>query len=284
MDRPPAIATAALRPPPPASGLAVRLAARAGDVAGPTAGLAPGCLQTNLVILPADAAEAFARFCTLNPKPCPVIGVSEPGARDLPVLGRDLDLARDAPRYRVWRDGLPVEDRADVADLWRGDLVAFALGCSFSFENALMREGLVVRHVALSRNVPMFVTNLPCRPAGPFAGPLVVSMRPYPEADVARVAAITGRYPRAHGAPVHVGDPAAIGIRDLSRPDFGDAVPLCGGETPVFWACGVTPQLALGNARLPFAITHAPGHMLVTDLPNEATGVQAGSDPGRTVT
>jgi len=246
----------------------VRHLARAGRHTGQTAGLAPGFVQGNLVILPGRWAADFHRFCTLNPRPCPVVGVGEPGEPGIPALGADLDVRTDLPRYRVWRDGELVDEPRDIGALWRDDLVAFILGCSFSFEEALVSEGLSLRHVALGRNVPMYRTSLPTAPAGPFRGPTVVSMRPFKPADAERAAEITARYPSVHGAPIHSGDPAAIGIRDLGVPDYGDAVEIEPGEIPVFWACGVTPQAALQEARIDFCITHAPGCMLVTDRLN----------------
>lgn len=245
---------------------AVREAARCGDLRGPTAGMAPGFVQGNLVIVPADAAGDFSRFCQLNPKPCPVLAVSERGDPRVPVLGEDIDLRTDLPCYRVWRDGEVAGELPDVSHLWRDDLVAFVLGCSFSFEEALMTAGIPLRHVENGTNVSMYRTNIACRPAGRFAGPLVVSMRPFTAADAIRAIEITSRFPAAHGAPVHLGDPSLIGIHDLSRPDYGDPVEVYSNELPVFWACGVTPQAAIAAARLPFAITHAPGCMLVTDV------------------
>lgn len=254
--------------PPLATGRDVRLACRAGALTGPTAGHARGFVQANLAVLPASLAADFLRFCTLNPKPCPVLGVSEPGARDLAVLGADLDLATDLPGYRVWRDGVLVEETADASGWWRDDLVAFAIGCSFSFEDALIQEGLSLRHIALGSNVPMYRTSIPVRPAGPFHGPLVVSMRSFRPADAIRAVEITSRFPAVHGAPVHIGLPHLIGIDDLGRPDYGDTVPVEADELPVFWACGVTPQAVIAAARPDFCITHAPGAMLATDLRN----------------
>jgi uncharacterized protein YcsI (UPF0317 family) len=247
---------------------ALRAAIRAGRFDGQTSAECHGYVQGNVVILPADAAADFLRFAQLNPKPCPVIGMSEPGSPALPMLGADIDIRSDVPRYRVWREGAVAEEPADIAHLWRDDLVAFVLGCSFSFEQALMEDGLEVRHIRLGVNVPMFRTSIACAPAGRFHGPLVVTMRPYKAADAIRAVQITSRFPAVHGAPVHLGDPALIGIGDLQRPDYGDPVPVGAGEVPVFWACGVTPQAAIAQARLPFAITHAPGCMLVTDQRN----------------
>ncbi len=245
----------------------LRRACREARFAGHTAGQAPGRQQANLVVLPADWAGEFLRFCLLNPKPCPVLGVSEPGAVGIAGLAQDLDLRRDLPRYRVWRDGALAAEPTEVADVWRDDLVAVALGCSFGFEAALDAAGLTPRHMALGQNVPMYRTNIACAPAGRFGGPLVVSMRPYAPAAAIEAIRITARFPQAHGAPVHLGFPQAIGIADLGAPDYGEAVPMEPGELPLFWACGVTPQAAIAAARPPFAITHAPGCMLVTDLP-----------------
>jgi uncharacterized protein YcsI (UPF0317 family) len=229
-------------------------------------------VQANLVILPAAEAAEFLRFCQLNPKPCPVVGLTEPGDPLFRSLGRDVDARTDAPRYRVWRDGAPVDEPTDIRALWRDDLVAFALGCSFSFEEALIEDGLEVRHIRMGVNVPMYRTSIPCAPAGRFAGPLVVTMRPYAPADAIRAIQITSRFPAVHGAPVHIGRPDLIGIHDLSRPDYGDAVPIGPDETPVFWACGVTPQAVIAAARPAFAITHAPGCMLLTEIRNSRLG------------
>ena len=252
---------------------AVRRAARAGRLTGPTSGLAPGCVQGNLAILPAALAGDFLRFCHLNPKPCPLIGLSEPGSSGVPALGADLNLATDLPAYRVWRDGELVDEPTDIRDWWRDDLVAFVIGCSFSFEEALVEDGIEIRHQTLGRNVPMYRTSIPTAPAGPFAGPTVVSMRPLRPGDAIRAVQITSRFPGVHGAPVHLGKPEMIGIADLQRPDYGDAVPLGEDELPVFWACGVTPQSVIATARVPFAITHAPGCMLVTDLKNSSLSI-----------
>jgi uncharacterized protein YcsI (UPF0317 family) len=241
---------------------------RLGLFDGQTAGLAPGYVQGNLAILPAALAADFLRFCHLNPKPCPVIGISEPGCALVPSLGEDLDLRTDLPRYRVWRDGVLVDEPTGINDIWRDDLVAFVIGCSFSFEEALIEDGVPLRHVANGRNVAMYRTNVPTAAAGPFHGPLVVSMRPLKAADAIRAVQITSRFPAVHGAPVHLGDPSLIGIKDIMRPDYGDPVAIEPDEIPVFWACGVTPQSVIASVRPEFAITHAPGCMLVTDLRN----------------
>ena len=251
-----------------ADGLAVRHAARSGRLTGHTSALAPGFVQANLAILPADLAGDFLRFCQRNPKPCPVLGISEPGSPHVPALGADLDLRTDLPRYRVWRHGELVDEPTSIADVWRDDLVAFVIGCSFTFEHALMQDGIPLRHVQRGCNVAMWRTSIACAPAGAFAGPMVVSMRPFAPADAIRAVQITSRFPGVHGAPVHLGHPQMIGIADLAKPDYGDAVDVGPDEIPVFWACGVTPQAVIAAAKPSFAITHAPGAMLVTDLPN----------------
>jgi uncharacterized protein YcsI (UPF0317 family) len=244
----------------------VRRAIRTGEWTGPTAGLAVAHAQANLVAVPREHAFDFLLFCQRNPRPCPLLEVVDAGSTE-PECARGADLRTDLPRYRVFRDGALADEVDDLGPVWRDDLVSFLIGCSFSFEAPLLAAGLEVRHLSERRNVPMYRTSRATRPAGPFRGALVVSMRPFRPGDVPRVVEITGRLPRVHGAPVHAGDPAQLGIADLSRPDYGDAVTVRAGELPVFWACGVTPQAALVAARLPFAITHAPGHMLVTDLP-----------------
>jgi uncharacterized protein YcsI (UPF0317 family) len=251
-----------------AAGSRERLRIRAGDFSGTTAGLAPGNVQANLVILPKALAHDFLRFAQANPKPCPVLAVSEPGDPRLPGLGEDLDIRSDLPRYRVWRRGELVEEPFDLSHAWRDDLVSFALGCSFSFEEALVEDGIELRHITCGSNVPMYRTNIRCAPAGPFAGPLVVSMRPLKPRDAIRAIQITSRFPSVHGAPMHIGLPEAIGIKDLAKPDYGDAVPVQSDELPVFWACGVTPQAVIAEVRPDFCITHAPGCMLITDLRN----------------
>jgi uncharacterized protein YcsI (UPF0317 family) len=256
------------------TGSEVRRLARAGDLAGPTCGLAPGCLQANLVIVPERAASDFLLFCHRNPKPCPLLAVTEAGSYEPADMAEGADLRTDLPRYRIYRDGQLVDEPTDVRRWWREDLVAFLIGCSFSFEEAMQRAGLPVRHIDEGRNVPMYRTTRYCEPAGIFHGPLVVSMRPFTP-EHARVATdLTARYPHAHGAPVHVGDPAELGIRALDRPDFGDPVTIHSGELPVFWACGVTPQLALVEAKLDLAITHSPGCMFVTDVKAEDLQLQ----------
>ena len=243
-----------------------RLRYRAGLVAS-TSGVAPGFTQTNLVVLPREWAFDMLLFGQRNPRPVPLLDVTDPGSYRT-LLAPGADLRTDLPRYRVWRDGELVDEPPDVVGLWGEDLVAFLIGCSFSFEAALLDAGVPVRNIEQGRNVSMYRTNVDCRPAGRLSGPLVVSMRPIPAALVATAVQVTGRMPEVHGAPVHVGHPASLGIADLSSPDFGDAVDAAEGDVPVFWACGVTPQAVLMASRPPFAITHAPGHMFVTDIPD----------------
>ena len=254
------------------SPLALRQKIRSGEHRGNTSGFAPGFVQCNIVILPAAWASDFLRFCQLNPKPCPLLAASEPGSPALPLLG-DIDIRSDVPSYRVFRNGEMVEELPDITNLWRDDLVSFALGCSFSFEEALLADGLEVRNVSEGVNVPMYRTAIDCASAGPFAGKMVVSMRPFKATDAIRAIQICTRFPSVHGAPVHLGDPGLIGIGDLAQTDYGDAVSVGEDELPLFWACGVTPQVALETARPPFAITHSPGCMLVTDLRNSQLAV-----------
>jgi len=247
------------------TGRDVRQACRSGTWTGQTAGLARGFTQANLVILPQALAFDFLLFCQRNPKPCPLLAVTEPGKVGPGELAPDADLRTDLPRYRVWRHGELVDEPTEISRYWQEDFVSFLIGCSFTFEDALLRAGVPVRHIELQRNVPMYRTNVECVPAGVFHGPLVVSMRPMKPADVVRAVQITSRFPRVHGAPIHIGLPAQIGISDLSRPDFGEAVPVHADELPVFWACGVTPQSAIMAAKPPLVITHSPGCMFVTD-------------------
>ncbi len=254
--------------PRAAAATAARAAIRRGEWTRHTSGLADRHVQGNLVILPRALADDFLRYCQRNPKPCPLLAMSEPGDPFLPALGADIDIRSDVPRYRVWRHGELVDEPTDIGALWRDDLVSFVIGCSFSFEQALLDEGLPLRHVQQGRNVAMYRSQIATVPAGPFRGPMVVSMRPLRAAAAIRAVQITSRFPGVHGAPVHLGDPALIGIEDLGRPDYGDAVEVMPDELPVFWACGVTPQAAIAQARPEFCITHAPGAMLITDLLN----------------
>ncbi|WP_310961823.1 putative hydro-lyase [Nocardioides terrisoli] len=233
----------------------------------PTSGWAPGFTQANLISLPRDWAYDMLLFGQRNPAPVPILDVTEPGATGT-TLAAGADLRTDLPRYRVWRGGELVDEPIHVRDVWRDDLVSFLIGCSFSFESALLEAGVPVRNIEQGRNVSMYRTDIDCRAAGRLSGPLVVSMRPIPAGQVATAVAVTARMPQVHGAPVHVGSPETLGIADLSVPDFGDPVDLHDGDVPVFWACGVTPQAALMASRPPFAITHAPGHMFVTDVPD----------------
>jgi uncharacterized protein YcsI (UPF0317 family) len=235
----------------------------------PTAGWATGHAQANLIAVPRDWAYDVLLFAQRNPKPCPVLDVTDPGDPRTD-LAPGADLRHDLPAYRIWEDGACVAEVADAGDHWRDDLVAFLIGCSFTFEAALLRAGVPVRHLAEGRNVPMYRTSQPCRPGGRLSGPLVVSMRPVPARLVPTAVAVTARFPAVHGAPVHVGRPDALGIADLGAPDFGDPVSVGPDELPVFWACGVTPQAAVTASRPPFAISHAPGHMFVTDVPDAA--------------
>jgi uncharacterized protein YcsI (UPF0317 family) len=252
----------------------VRRAIRSGRHRKHTAGLAPGYVQGNVCILPREYAEDFRAFCERNPKPCPLLAMSAPGDPRLPALGEDLDIRTDVPRYRVFRDGVQSEDVTDLRELWRGDLVTFVLGCSFSFEQALMDAGLPLRYVEQGHNVSMYRTNVDTTPAGRFRGKLVVSMRPFKPADAIRAIEITSRYPRSHGAPVHIGRPDLIGIDDLSRPWAGDPTEVRADELPLFWACGITPQSVVLDAKPSLCITHAPGHMLVTDLENASMAMK----------
>jgi uncharacterized protein YcsI (UPF0317 family) len=253
---------------PLVTGLAARHAIRAGRHAGPTSGLAPGFVQGNLAILPQKLAQDFLHFCQRNPKSCPLIGVSAPGDPHIPALADDLDIRTDLPRYRVWRDGALVDEPDDIKSWWRDDLVTFVIGCSFSFEQALLEDGIELRHLTCDCTVPMYRTSVATAPAGPFHGPLVVSMRPMKPADAIRAVQITTRFPSVHGAPVHLGRPDLIGISDIGKPDWGDPVPVHDDEMPVFWACGVTPQSVIMAAKPDFCITHYPGAMLVTDRRN----------------
>lgn len=248
----------------------VRTAIRSGAYTGQTSGLAKGKLQCNLAILPERYALDFLRFCQRNPKPCPLVGVSDTGNPMLSTLGHDIDIRTDVPRYRVFRDGVLSDEVTDISALWQDDLVTVALGCSFTFENALMRNGIPVRHIEQGRNVPMFSSNIPLVSAGPFGGEMVVTMRPIAAEKVDKARDISARYPQAHGAPIAIGEPKNIGIADLSKPDWGEAVEVRTGEIPVYWACGVTPQNVLLNAKLPLCITHSPGHMLLSDVAEDA--------------
>lgn len=251
--------------PPLNTPAGLRLASRSGQFAEPTAGCAPGYIQANMMIVPQAQAFDFLLFCQRNPKACPLVEVLSPGQVE-PACAPGSSIATDLPGYRVYREGELVEERSDISALWQDDFVTFLIGCSFSFESAVMQAGIPLRHVDQGRNVAMYRTNLACAPAGIFQGPTVVSMRPIKSRDVAKVVEVSGRFPLAHGAPLHIGNPQAIGIQDLARPDYGDAVDILPDETPVFWACGVTPQAVAQASRLSLCITHAPGKMFVTDI------------------
>jgi uncharacterized protein YcsI (UPF0317 family) len=254
--------------PLPRTGRDARLATRSGAFRGQTSGVAPGYVQGNLAILPGALATDFMRFCQLNPKPCPLLAASAPGDPRLPTLAEDLDIRTDLTRYRVFRNGEVIDEPSDVRGHWRDDLVTFVLGCSFSFEEALIDGGIELRHNTLNVTVPMYRTSVATTPAGPFHGPMVVSMRPMTPANAIRAVQITTRFPAVHGAPVHLGKPELIGIKDIMKPDWGDPVPIKDDEIPVFWACGVTPQSVVMTAKPEFCITHYPGSMLVTDRRN----------------
>ena len=248
----------------------VRAQIREGLITGQTSGMCEGYAQANLCVLPREYAYDFLLFAMRNPRACPLLEVSDEGSRTLHEIARGADIARDFPKYRVYKNGTLAGEYTDVSDLWREDFVSFLIGCSFSFEAALLEEDIPVRHIEEGRNVPMYLTNIPCMPAGIFHGNMVVSMRPMTPDKAIRASVITAGMPRVHGAPIHMGDPLAIGISDLSKPDFGDPVTVREGEIPVFWPCGVTPQAAVMAAKPSVAITHAPGHMLITDIKNNA--------------
>jgi uncharacterized protein YcsI (UPF0317 family) len=267
--------------PPTLDGRTVRQLARRGTLTTPTPGLAPGYEQANLVVVPKDVAFDFLLFCRRNPRPCPLLDVTDPGNPEPTAVAPGGDVRRDAPRYRVYRHGELIEEPTDLCSWWRDDLVAFLLGCSFTFEAALLREGLPVRHIEQGRNVPMYRTNIPCAPAGVFRGEMVVSMRPMTPEQAVRAAEVCACFPLSHGPPVHTGNPAVIGVADLARPDYGEAVDVRPGEVPVFWACGVTPQAVAARARPPLMLTHAPGHMFVTDLRDPDPDRQPAGPPPR---
>lgn len=251
----------------------LRLACRSGEFAGQTSAAIEGFTQANLVILPKDWADDFLLFAQRNPKPCPLLAVTEPGEFSPKTLAEDADLRTDLPRYRIWKEGEPIAEPTEITEFWQDDFVSFLIGCSFTFESAILRAGIPVRHIELGVNVPMYVTNIECEPAGRFHGPQVVSMRPMTPVDAIKAVQITSRFPSVHGAPIHLGLPEQIGIADLAKPDFGDAVPVMENEIPVFWACGVTPQAVIQKSRPPLVITHSPGSMFVTDLKDDALNV-----------
>jgi uncharacterized protein YcsI (UPF0317 family) len=235
---------------------------------GATSGACRGYIQANLVMMPQEQAFDFLLFCVRNPKPCPLLDVLEPG-RFEPSIAPGADLRSDLPRYRIYENGRLTAEAEDVSDCAHRGMVSFLLGCSFSFENALLAAGLPIRNIEEGKNVSMYVTGRDCRPAGPFTSKLVVTMRPMTPPQAVRAVQVTTRFHLTHGAPVHIGDPGEIGIRDFSAPEFGDPVTIRPGEIPVFWACGVTSQMAATSVPLPLVITHAPGHMFVSDLKDE---------------
>ena len=245
----------------------VREKIRAQEITFPTAGMAAGFAQANLVILPGEWAAEFEEFCRLNPFPCPVLEIVR-GTPETHAMGEGGNLVTDIPEYFIYENGVHTATVRDASAYWRDDFVGFLIGCSFSFEEALMREGIEVRHIAQGRNVPMYKTNVPTKRAGRFFGPTVCSMRPMTPENARRAYDITAKMPNVHGAPLHMGDPAGIGIADVMRPDYGEPVDIYDGEIPVFWPCGVTPQAAVENAKPPIVITHSPGHMFITDIEN----------------
>lgn len=246
----------------------VRALIREGQITGPTAGMCAGYAQANLVILPKDLAYDFLLFTQRNPKSCPLLEVTDVGSRLLHTIADGADLARELPRYRIYRHGVLEQECTDISAFWQKDFVSFLIGCSFSFEAALLEAGIPVRHIEEGCNVPMYRTNIPCAPAGMFHGTMVVSMRPIPHELIPKAVLVTGEMPRVHGAPIQIGSPEHIGIRDIQSPDFGDRVTIRDGEIPVFWPCGVTPQNVVMESKPPLSITHAPGHMFITDLLN----------------
>lgn len=247
---------------------AVRALIREGKITTQTSGMCEGYAQANLCILPKEYAYDFLLFTQRNPESCPVLEVSDVGSRALKYVAQDADIAKDFPKYRIYKNGVLEKEVTDIKAYWQNDFVSFLIGCSFSFESALLEAGVSVRHIEEGKNVPMFRTDIQCKPAGVFSGNMVVSMRPMTPQDAIRATAITSAMPKVHGAPIHIGNPLAIGIKDVNKPDFGDAVTIKEGEIPVFWPCGVTPQSVVMNVKPPLAITHAPGHMFITDIKN----------------
>lgn len=246
----------------------VRSLIRKGKITGPTAGMCAGYAQANLVILPQALAYDFLLFAQRNPKSCPLLEVTDIGKRTLNYLAKETDITSDFPKYRVYENGTLTGEYENVSKFFKDDFVGFLIGCSFSFESELMDAGIGIRHIEEHCNVPMYKTNIPCEPAGIFHGIMVVSMRPIPYEQVVKAIMVTGAMPKVHGAPIHIGEPHKIGIRDINQPDYGDAVIIKEGEVPVFWPCGVTPQPIIESVKPEFVITHAPGHMLITDIKN----------------
>lgn len=243
----------------------VRGLIRTGEVNMPTSGMSEGYLQANLAILPKKYAYDFLLFAQRNPKPCPILEVLDEGSSLTKIMADGADIKTDVPKYRVYENGEFKEEVTDLKDIWQDDFVTFVIGCSFSFEKAMLEAGVPVRHIEDEHNVPMYITNIECESAGAFHGNMVVSMRPIPYEDVVKASTVTARFPATHGAPVHIGDPSVIGIKDIDKPDFGDRSDFKEGEVPVFWACGVTPQAVAMASKPEIMITHAPGHMLILD-------------------
>lgn len=246
----------------------VRKLIRSGKIKSQTSGMCHGYAQANLVVLPKEYAYDFLLFTQRNPKSCPVLEVTNVGSRMLKHIAKNADIATDIPKYRIYENGNLLKECSDVSEYWRDDFVSFLIGCSFSFESELLEAGISVRHIEENKNVPMFITNIDCIEAGAFHGKMVVSMRPMTGQEAIKAISITSQMPRVHGTPIHFGNTEKIGIKDINKPDFGDAVTIKDGEIPVFWCCGVTPQSAVMTAKPSFAITHSPGHMLITDIKN----------------
>lgn len=241
---------------------------RSGKIDYQTSGMCDGYAQANLCILPKEYAFDFLLFCMRNPKPCPILEVGDVGSKEIKEMAEYGNICTDFPKYRIWKNGQLEAEVTDISEYWQDDFVYFLIGCSFSFEGELLEADVPVRHIEENRNVPMFNTNIALKPAGKFHGNMVVSMRPIPDHLVVKAVNVTAAMPRVHGAPVHIGNPEAIGIADVNSPDYGDSVTINKGETPVFWACGVTPQNAVMQTKPPIAITHSPGHMFITDVKN----------------
>ncbi|SDN04652.1 Uncharacterized protein YcsI, UPF0317 family [Psychrobacillus sp. OK028] len=251
----------------------IRELIRVGKITGPTAGMSKGYTQANLAILKKEYAYDFLLFCQRNPKSCPLIDVTDVGSFVPNSIARDADIRTDIPKYRIYKDGVYIKEVTDITDYWENDMVAFLIGCSFTFETPLLEAGISIRHIDENCNVPMYKTNIACAKAGIFEGPTVVSMRPMTSVDAIRAIQITSKFPGVHGAPIHIGDPSQIGIADISNPDFGDSVTIKDGEIPVFWACGVTPQAVAMQSKPSIMITHAPGCMFISDLKDEQLSV-----------
>ncbi|WP_129598171.1 putative hydro-lyase [Anaerophilus nitritogenes] len=251
----------------------IRKLIREEKIIKPTCGMCDGYAQGNLVILPKSLAYDFLLFAQRNPKPCPILEVTDVGSKTLNFIGKDANIATDLPKYRIYKKGELVGEYTNITPFWQDDFVSFILGCSFTFEHALIEADIQMRHIDLNQNVPMYITNINCHPSGIFSGPTVVSMRPIPYDKVVKAVQITSRYPSVHGSPIHIGDPNIIGIKDINHPDFGDPVEIKKGEVPVFWACGVTPQAVAMHVKPEIMITHSPGHMFITDIKNHDLAV-----------